>query len=72
MLLRKHLEGAFLESIEQYQLDRIVKMTFIGTNELKDTVHYEVYIEIMGKHSNVIVVNENHKIIDCLKRVSLL
>ncbi len=70
MLLRKHLEGAFLESIEQYQLDRIVKMTFIGTNELKDTVHYEVYIEIMGKHSNVIVVNENHKIIDCLKRVS--
>lgn len=70
MLLRKHLEGAFLESIEQLQLDRIVKMTFIGTNELKDTVKYHVFIEIMGKHSNVVITYENNKIIDCLKRIS--
>lgn len=70
MLLRKHLEGAYLESIEQQQLDRIVSMTFIGTNELKDTVQLRLYMEIMGKHSNVIVTNTNNKIIDCLKRVS--
>lgn len=70
MLLRKHLEGAFLESITQIQLDRIVKMVFIGTNELKDTVKYFVYVEIMGKHSNVVITYENNKIIDCLKRVS--
>lgn len=70
MLLRKHLEGAYLESIQQIQLDRIVKMIFVGTNELKDIVRYTIYVEIMGKHSNVVVVNENNKIIDCLKRVS--
>lgn len=70
MLLRKHLEGAYLESIHQIHLDRIVEMTFVGTNELKDIVKYYVYIEIMGKHSNVVVTYENKKIIDCLKRVS--
>ena len=70
MLLRKHLEGAYLESVKQIQLDRIVDMTFIGTNELKDTVKYHIYIEIMGKHSNVVVTHDNNKIIDCLKRVS--
>ena len=45
-------------------------MTFIGTNELKDTVKYHIYIEIMGKHSNVVIAHDNNKIIDCLKRVS--
>lgn len=70
MLLRKHLEGAYLESVKQIQLDRIVDMTFIGTNELKDTVKYHIYIEIMGKHSNVVIAHDNNKIIDCLKRVS--
>lgn len=70
MLLRKHLEGAYLESICQIELDRIVDMTFVGTNELKDKVKFHVYIEIMGKHSNVIITHDNHKIIDCLKRIS--
>lgn len=70
MLLRKHLEGAYLESIEQIQLDRIIKMRFIGTNELKDTVAFYIYVEIMGKHSNVIITYDNNKIIDCLKRIS--
>ncbi len=70
MLLRKHLEGAYLESIEQIQLDRIIDMTFVGTNELKDIVKFHVYIEIMGKHSNVIITYDNQKIIDCLKRIS--
>ena len=70
MLLRKHLEGAYLESIEQIQLDRIIDMTFVGTNELKDIVKFHVYIEIMGKHSNVIITYDNQRIIDCLKRIS--
>ena len=70
MLLRKHLEGAYLESVKQIQLDRIVDMTFIGTNELKDTVKYHIYIEIMGKHSNIILCNQDKKILDCLKRIT--
>lgn len=71
MLLRKYLEGAFIESIEQIELDRIIKISLFGTNELKDTVKYFIYIEIMGKHSNLIVTNHDNKIIDCLKRISL-
>jgi len=70
MLLRKHLEGAYIESIEQIALDRILHIQLIGTNELKDTVQFHIYIEIMGKHSNVVVTHQNMKIIDCLKRVS--
>lgn len=70
MLLRKHLEGAYIESIYQHQLDRLVDIQLIGVNELKDTVKYHVFVEIMGKHSNVIITNQDHRIIDCLKRVS--
>lgn len=71
MLLRKYLEGAYLESVKQIELDRIVNLTFVGTNELKDIVKYHIFIEIMGKHSNIIITHEDYKIIDCLKRVSL-
>lgn len=70
MLLRKHLEGAYIESIEQIQLDRIMKVTFIGTNEIKDVVKIFMYVEIMGKHSNVVFTYEDQKIIDCIKRIS--
>ena len=67
MLLRKHLEGAYIEKISQIQLDRIVDIELIGVNELKDTVKYHLYLEIMGKHSNAILTYDNNKIIDCLK-----
>ena len=70
MLMRKHLEGAYIESIEQVQFDRIIDITCVGTNELKDIVKYHLFIEIMGKHSNVTLTHENLKIIDCLKRIS--
>lgn len=70
MLMRKHLEGAYIESIKQVQLDRIIDITCVGTNELKDVVKYHLFIEIMGKHSNVTLTHDNMKIIDCLKRVS--
>jgi len=70
MLLRKHLEGAYIESIQQIELDRIIDITLVGTNELKDKVRFHIYIEIMGKHSNAIITFENNKIIDCLKRVA--
>lgn len=71
MLLRKHLDGAYIESINQIEYDRIVDIVLVGTNELKDQVKFHIYIEIMGKHSNVIITYENNKIIDCLKRVSI-
>ena len=70
MFLRKHIEGSFMERIEQVGLDRILKITLRGRNEFKDLVEYHLYIEIMGKHSNFILTNKEDKILECLKRVS--
>ncbi len=70
MLLRKHLEGSHIQKIEQIELDRVMKITILSRNELGDLVSLYIYIEIMGKHSNFILCNQNGKIIDCLKRIS--
>lgn len=69
MLLRKRLTGARLVSIEQPGLERMLRFAFDAVNELGDHVRLELIIEIMGRYSNVIFVDENGKIIDALKRV---
>ena len=70
MLFRKLLEGGYIKEIEQIDLDRILKITFACHNELGDAIEYTLYIEIMGKHSNIILVGQNNKIIDCIKHIS--
>lgn len=70
MLFRKLLEGGYIKEIEQIDLDRILKITFACHNELGDMIEYTLYIEIMGKHSNIILVGKNNKIIDCIKHIS--
>ena len=70
MLFRKILEGGYIKNIEQIDLDRILKITFATHNELGDYIEYFLYIEIMGKHSNIILVNHEEKIIDCIKHIS--
>src|SRR5690554_445517 len=52
MLLRKHLEGAILEGIEQKGLERIVTFSFKGRDELGDITYKTLVIELMGRHSN--------------------
>ena len=70
MLFRKHLEGGYIKEINQIELDRICHILFGCHNEFGDYVEYHCFIEIMGKHSNIILCNENKKIIDCLKRIT--
>ena len=70
MLFRKLLEGGYIKEIEQIDLDRILKITFACHNELGDAIEYILFIEIMGKHSNIILVGKNNKIIDCIKHIS--
>lgn len=70
MLLRKHLEGAFIKNIEQIECDRIYKFVIATRNDFRDLITLNIYIEIMGKHSNFILCDENNKIIECLKRIS--
>lgn len=55
MLLRKHLTGAVLERAERVGEERIVKLTFSGKNDFFETEKKELYAEIMGKYSNLIL-----------------
>ena len=70
MLLRKYLTSSKIVSIETYKLDRIVIITLESYNELNDLVKFKLIIELMGKHSNVILVNSNNIIIDCLRHIA--
>ena len=70
MVLRKYLQGALIESIEQVENDRIVEMTVSNKNEIGDHIHATLIIEIMGKHSNILLVDKSsHKILEVIKHV---
>lgn len=70
MVLRKHLEGGFITSIEQHGTDRIITFDIRAKNEIGDDIQRKVYIEIMGRHSNLIVVDpEREIIIDSMKHL---
>ncbi|MDM5189581.1 NFACT RNA binding domain-containing protein [Bacillus sp. DX4.1] len=72
MLLRKHLEGGFIEKIEQIDLERIIQITVRSRNEIGDESVKTLIIEIMGRHSNIILVDfKTNMILDSLKHVSL-
>lgn len=69
MLLRKHLIGTKIKKISSYDLERVVTIELEGFNELNDLVCKKLIVELMGKHSNVILLNENNIIIDALRHL---
>ncbi len=69
MLLRKHLDSAIIHQIEQIRLDRVLRLSIQKRDDLGDIHNYELYVELMGKYANVILVDENNKIVDALKRI---
>lgn len=70
MLLRKYLTSSKIVSLEPLNLDRIVIITLENYNELNDLVKYKLIVELMGKHSNIILVNEKDVIIDSIRHIS--
>ena len=70
MLLRKYIGTAKIIDIFQMGLERILCFKLEHLNELGDLSHKCMYVEIMGKHSNIIFTDENNKIIDSIKRIS--
>ncbi len=70
MLLRKHLNSARIVSVSQPGLERIIDIEIEHLDELGDLKRKHLIIEIMGKHSNIILVDEAEKIVDSIKRVS--
>ena len=71
MLLRKHLTGAVLRGVTQAGLDRVLYLDFDGTSEIGDAVRLRLAVEIMGKHSNIILLDADGTILDAVKRVDL-
>lgn len=69
MLMRKHLGSAKLLEIRQVGLDRILHLIFETRNEMGDLIELTVAIEIMGRHSNIILIDENGRVIDSIKRI---
>ncbi|KFN91495.1 fibronectin/fibrinogen-binding protein [Tetragenococcus muriaticus PMC-11-5] len=72
LMLRKYLEGAHLQSIEQVKNDRIVYFTFSHRDELGDLENIVLVAELMGRHSTILLLNQsNGKILDAVKHIGL-
>lgn len=70
MLLRKHLDGAILQTIEQIENDRIIHFTFSHRDELGDLEALVLVVELMGRHSTILLLNQtNHKILEAIKHI---
>ncbi len=68
MIMRKYLEGGTITSIKQAGLDRYLTISVANRNEIGDRITLDIYVELMGKYANLILVSDN-KIIDALKRI---
>ena len=71
MLLRKRIAGGKIVCFEQERLDRVLKISIETYNDLGDLSVFALYCELMGKHSNIILVNEKGVIVDAIKHVGL-
>ncbi|TYR82663.1 fibronectin/fibrinogen-binding protein [Priestia megaterium] len=72
MLLRKHLEGSIIEQVYQLGLDRILVIEAKGRNEIGDVTYKQLIIEVMGRHSNIVLVDkEKQIIIDSIKHIPM-
>jgi len=71
MLLRKHLGGGRIAAIEQPALERVVCLTVDIVDELGEPGRRKLVLECMGRHSNLILLDGQDRIIDCLRRVDM-
>lgn len=70
MLLRKHIESGFITAITQDGFERMIQFDIDSKNEIGDAVKRKIIIEIMGRHSNLLLIDaETNKIIDSLKHL---
>lgn len=69
MLLRKHLSGARLLELVQPPMERVVDLRLEALDELGDRVERRLVLEAMGRHSNLILLDGEGRIMDCLRRV---
>ncbi|WP_225743988.1 NFACT RNA binding domain-containing protein [Marinilactibacillus sp. Marseille-P9653] len=71
MVMRKYLDGAILEDIIQLENDRVIEFSFSNRNELGDIQNLVLIVEIMGRHSNILLVNkQEEKIYETIRHIS--
>lgn len=70
MVLRKYLNQSKIVDIEQYKMDRVIIFHISSVDEMGFDISNKLIVEIMGKYSNIILTDENYKIIDSIKRVN--
>lgn len=70
MLLRKHIQNGIIKKIEQVGMERVLKFTISHRDEMSVLSEKFLYVEIMGKHSNIIFCDKNDTIIDSIKHIS--
>lgn len=71
MILRKHLCKGHITGVDMDGFERIVTISIHNTDELFSPVSFKLIVELMGKHSNIILTDENGKILDSIKRIPL-
>lgn len=69
MFLRKHLEGGFIKAVSQHNNDRVAIFTIKHRNELGDFADKHLIVELFGKDANIVLTDENYKILDALNHV---
>lgn len=69
MVLRKYIQGGRILDIKQNGYDRVVTFTVEHANEMGDFGQYRLVIEIMSRHSNIILLNESDRILDSIKHI---
>lgn len=72
MVLRKHLNNCRILKVSQEGLERVIKIELEHLDEMGDLCKKSLFIELMGKHSNIIFCDDNNKIIDSIKHISTL
>ncbi|MDU5527068.1 MAG: NFACT RNA binding domain-containing protein [Finegoldia magna] len=71
MLMRKYLQGAVITDIYQESMDRVVSIDINSRDEMGYDMNYTLVVELMGKHSNIILIEkESQMIVDAIKRIS--
>ena len=70
MLLRKHLIGLRIKNIISTNLERVITIEFEGFDDVDDIITKKLIVELMGRHCNIILIDENHIIIDSLRHIS--
>ncbi|MEE0435145.1 MAG: NFACT RNA binding domain-containing protein [Peptococcaceae bacterium] len=71
MVLRKHIQGAVIEDVHQIDWERMIAFDLRGRNEIGEITTFTLLFELMGKNSNIILLDDHGTILDAIKRVGM-